>query len=146
MRVTKGTVWWDDVAGSRPGRRGRRGLQGDRGSPDTTRSREIRPFQVWLMPAGKVNECNCAGTPFSVLPLLRLLFFFFALSLSRFRLSLFPLSRYRRPLTLRHSRVRQSLLTYRYTHGYDTCSDRISKVRVSHERSRAREGGGGRGY
>lgn len=46
MRVTKGTVWWDDVAGSRRDDAGAEGAQGDRGSPDTTRSREIRPFQV----------------------------------------------------------------------------------------------------
>lgn len=67
----------------------REGDQGDRGSPDTTRSREIRPFQVWLMPAGKVNECNCAGT--SPFLFFRLLFHF-----SRF-LSFFP---FREPVSL----------------------------------------------
>ena len=63
MRETKRTVWFDErVAGSG------RGLDspGDQGSP--RRSREIRLFHVWLILAGKVNECNCTGTSFLLLP------------------------------------------------------------------------------
>lgn len=65
MRETKRTVWLDErVAGSG------RGLDppGDQGSPNTRRSREIRLFHVWLILAGKVNECNCTGTSFLLLP------------------------------------------------------------------------------
>ena len=65
MRETKRTVWFDErVAGSG------RGLDppGDQGSPNTRRSREIRLFHVWLILAGKVNECNCTGTSFLLLP------------------------------------------------------------------------------
>lgn len=90
------------------------------------------------MPAGKVNECNCA----EVLPFLSFHFFAFFLfrsaAFSQFRLThtlSLSLATDAPPASLRHSRVRQSLLTYRYTHGYDAWSDRISKVRVSHERT-----------
>lgn len=81
MRVTKGGPSDGKSSVKERGKMRGEGDQGDRGSPDTTRSREIRPFQVWLMPAGKVNECNCAGTsPFLFFRLL----FHFSLFLSFF--------------------------------------------------------------
>lgn len=89
-----------------------RDSRGDQGSPDTTRSREIRLFHVWLTLAGKVNECNCTGTSPS--------FFFSPASFFSFSFVCFVsrpnFPRYCTPTLSLFSRTAIAALTYHRSH------------------------------